>query len=204
MLLLALPAYGQDADAIKARAFDDGVRAMRASEYLRAEDAFTTAIANGDKRWRTLLMRGYARYRLGREGALEDLQAVAERHPEMAYVWAAEAMIVDMQNRFDMEMRRRAVGLMDRAIERDPKEAIYYALRGRLKVDINHFADAMTDFNTALEMSPDNVTILKIQLRALTEWGDHEAQAEQVRQALKKLDPDNKARDPDLPPPPLP
>lgn len=196
-------ARAQDADAA-VQGWRDGVAQMRAHKYADAEISLTAAIENGTKKWRAWLLRGYARYRLGREGALEDLGVAAERHPEVAYVWAAQAMAVDVLNRFDMESRHRAITLMDAAIARDPSNAIYWALRGRLKVGANRFKDALADFDEALRLAPDDPSILKTRYRALIDWGGHEAEAERDLARLKALDPQGKTPDPDLPPPPIP
>lgn len=208
MLVVALflrfgAACAQDADAA-AQGWRDGLAQMRAHKYADADAALTTAIDNGTKKWRAWLMRGYARYRLGREGALEDLAVAAERHPEVAYVWAAQAMAVDLLNRFDMESRRRAITLMDAAVARDPSNAVYWALRGRLKVGANRFKDALADFDEALRLAPDDPSILKTRYRALVDWGGHETEAERDLTRLKALDPQGKTPDPDLPPPPIP
>lgn len=182
----------------------EGLVAMRASRYADAEVSLTAAIEGGTKKWRAWLLRGYARYRLGREGAVEDLALAAERHPEVAYVWAAQAMAVEVLHRFDMESRRRAISLMDAAVERDPTNALYRALRGRIAVGANRFKEAMADFDEALRLSPDQPSILKLRYRALIDWGGHEAEAERDLARLRALDPEGRSPDPDLPPPPIP
>lgn len=196
----AAPVFGQDAD----QAWRDGVAAMRVQRYADAEAAFTTAIEGGTRKWRAWLMRGYARYRLGREGALDDLIIAGKRHPEVAYVWAAQAMAADQANHFDIEARRNAVLLMDAAVAREPSTAVYLALRGRLKVAVNRFKEAMADFDEALRLAPDDPSIIKGRYRALVDWGGHEAEAERDLARLRALDPQGKTPDPDLPPPPMP
>ena len=203
LALRAGAACAQDVETA-AQGWHDGVAQMRAGNYAAAEVALTTAIDSGTKKWRAWLLRGYARYRLGREGALEDLGVAAERHPEVAYVWAAQAMAVDLLNRFDMESRRRAITLMDVAVAREPSNAVYWALRGRLNVGANRFKEAMADFDQALRLSPDDPSILKMRYRALVDWGGHATEAERDMTRLKALDPQGKTPDPDLPPPPIP
>ena len=209
-LLLALafyvarrPAYAQD-PGLRTRAWNDAMLLMRQSHYEKAETALDTAIKNGDHGWKAHLLRGYCRYRLGEEGALSDFNMVEQHRPRMAYVWAAEAMAVALIHRFDPDERQHAVTLMSIAVQEAPRVPIYYALRGRLEMGVNRFNDAMEDFNRAVKMSPDDVSILKMRYQALLEWGGHKKQAARDADAIKRLDPRGTAPDPDLPPPPIP
>jgi tetratricopeptide (TPR) repeat protein len=203
-LLVGLRGASAQNPEVRDNAWAEALQCMRTHDYETAERAFTTAIENGKSSWKAWLLRGYARYRLAHRGALSDFEEAAYRHPTSAYAFAAQAVTLEFNDQFNMDSRRRAVSLMDRAVERAPDQAIYYALRGSFQVAANRFKEGMADLDHAVSLAPDDASILRLRYRALVDWGNHDAEAERDRKALLRLDPDGKAKDATLPAPRIP
>lgn len=81
-------------------------------------------------------------------GQLEELAQTAPGRPDLELQIALYAL--------QLEMPRRAIAALDRAIEGKPDEAILYRYRGDSYLNIGQHAEAIADYEKAIELMPDD------------------------------------------------
>ena len=87
-----------------------------------------------------------------------------------------------------------ALALLDRAIAADGKRADAYVLRGRAKLSLNQAKAAMSDFDEALKLEPDNFEALLSRGARLARQGDLAKARMDLELAAKQTTPDGRAR----------
>jgi tetratricopeptide (TPR) repeat protein len=87
-----------------------------------------------------------------------------------------------------------ALALLDRAIAADGKRADAYVLRGRAKLSLNQPKAAMTDFDEALKLEPENFEALLSRGARLARQGDLAKARQDLELAAEQKTPDGRAR----------
>src|SRR6185437_1839705 len=88
----------------------------------------------------------------------------------------------------------RAAALLDRAIAADGQRADAYVLRGRAKLAQGQGKAAMTDFDQALALEPDNFEALLSRGAMLARQGDLAKARQDLELAARQKTPDGRAR----------
>ena len=60
-------------------------------------------------------------------------------------------------SKFEMKDDKRVITNLDRVIELDPKNAVFYFARGIAKSEIGDYRGAIADLDKAIELDPENV-----------------------------------------------
>lgn len=85
-------------------------------------------------------------------GQLEELANATQDRADLDLQIALYAL--------QLEMPRRAIEALDRAIEAQPDEAILYRYRGDSYLNIGKHAEAIADYEKAMELAPDDYGVL--------------------------------------------
>ncbi|WP_442483010.1 tetratricopeptide repeat protein [Aeoliella sp. SH292] len=135
---------------------------LRAELYLRNEQP-KEALADADKMLElnptlapAVLLKARAYEGLGEDQkALEQLEILGKAAPGRADLELQIAMFA-----LKLEMPRRAIEALDRAIEGDPKNALLYRFRGDSKLNVGMHAEAVADYEEAMKLDPEDSGVL--------------------------------------------
>lgn len=134
---------------------------LRADFYLR-DDQPEAGLADAEK---VLEMRpGFAPAILLKARAYEEMGQMKQALGQLEELAAAAPRVeLDLQialYALQLEMPRRAIAALDRAIEKKSDDAILYRYRGDSYLNIGQHIEAVADYEKALEITPDDSGVL--------------------------------------------
>ncbi|TFG06043.1 tetratricopeptide repeat protein [Candidatus Thorarchaeota archaeon] len=118
------------------------------------------------------------------QDALDEIEKHLEENPDDAAAWNSKGVLLADKKDFGAALRA-----LERAIRLNPELAEAYTNRGRVLISIGpeNAKKALDSFNTALELSPDNVQALKDKAFALRIVGKSQQELETIHRLLDRV-----------------
>lgn len=147
--------------------FEKGIAAIRGNRYAEAERRFTRALLIHPGYHDALQRRAFVREERGRlKEAAADYRSSLSRFPRCR--WCLEAA-ADLQVK--LNRHRVALGLYDRAIQVDPRNANFHFYRGYIRMFLGRYRAAISDFTRVLRNFHVGMIALVGRGQAKALWG---------------------------------
>ncbi len=157
--------------------FERGITAIREKRYAEAERRFTRALRIHPGYHDALQRRAFVREERGRwKEAAADYRSSLARFPRCR--WCLEAA-ADLQVK--LNRHRVALGLYDRAIRVDPRNANFHFYRGHIRMFLGRYRAAIADFTRV-------VRNFHVGMIALVGRGQAKALSGRLSSALRDFD----------------